>query len=267
MIIRDVECRSVLNRSRLADYCINPYIGCEHGCKYCYAESYTRRFTKHNEPWGTFVDIKTNAPTILTKEIKHKPKGEVYISSLTDPYQPLERKYELTRKLLEILLRYQFPVTVQTKSALVLRDIDLIKKLHEHQIGFTITALDDTVRRQFEPSSSPVEAKLQALEELHANGIKTYAFYGPILPYLSDQNLEETLHRIANTGVSYIYADKLNMKPGLWPILNRFLNKDYPDLHNKWQHIFLQKNDYYEELKKKIDHICRQIGLECRLCY
>jgi DNA repair photolyase len=251
----------------LADYCINPYIGCEHGCKYCYAESYTRRFTKHNEPWGSFVDVKTNAPTILTHEIKRKPKGEVYISSLTDPYQPLEQKHELTRKLLEILLKHQFPVTIQTKSALVLRDLDLIKKFSQRQIGFTITSLDDTVRKQFEPESSPVEEKLQALEQLHANGIKTYAFLGPILPYLSDQNLEETIHTIADTGVSYIYADKLNMKPGLWPILNKFLNKDLPDLHTKWQNIFLQKNNYYEELKTRINDTCRQIGLECKFCY
>jgi DNA repair photolyase len=164
-------------------------------------------------------------------------------------------------------LKHQFPVTIQTKSTLVLRDIDLIKKFSQRQIGFTITALDDTVRKQFEPNSSPVQEKLQALEELHANGIKTYAFLGPILPYLSDQNLEETIHTIANTGVSYIYADKLNMKPGLWPILNKFLNKDLPDLHTKWQNIFLQKNNYYEELKTRINDTCRQIGLECKFCY
>jgi DNA repair photolyase len=267
VFVRDVECRSVLNSSRLADYCINPYIGCEHGCKYCYAESYTRRFTKHNEPWGSFVDVKTNAPTILAHEIKRKPKGEVYISSLTDAYQPLERKYKLTRKLLEILLRYQFPVTIQTKSALVLRDLDLIKKFQERKIGFTITSLNDNIRKQFEPQSSTVEEKLQALEELRANGVKTYAFFGPILPYISDQNLPEYLHTIAHTGVDYIYVDKLNMKPGLWPILDKFLDKDLPDLHNKWENIFLQKSNYYEELKTKISEICKQLNLECRFCY
>jgi DNA repair photolyase len=267
VIVRDVECRSVLNRSRLADYCINPYIGCEHGCKYCYAESYTRRFTKHNESWGSFVDVKTNAPTILAHEIKRKPKGEVYISSLTDAYQPLEQKHELTRKLLEILLKHQFPITIQTKSALVLRDLDLIKKFQERKIGFTITSLNDNIRKQFEPQSSPVQEKLQALEELHANGIKTYAFFGPILPYISDQNLEETLHTIAHTGVNYIYVDKLNMKPGLWPILDRFLGKDLSDLRDKWENIFLQKSDYYEDLKKRIDGTCRELSLECRFCY
>ncbi|HKZ93404.1 MAG TPA: radical SAM protein [Candidatus Bathyarchaeia archaeon] len=267
MIVRDVEYQSVLNRSALADYCINPYIGCEHGCKYCYAESYTRRFTKHTEPWGSFIDVKINAPTILAHEVKRKPKGEVYISSLTDAYQPLEQKHELTRKLLEILLKHQFPITIQTKSTLVLRDLDLIKKFHTSQIGFTITSLNDNIRKQFEPQSSTVEEKLQALDELHANNVKTYVFFGPVLPYLSDQNLEETLHKIAHTGVDYIYVDKLNLKPGLWPILNGFLDKELSDLHSKWESIFLKKNDYYADLKKKIDTTCRELSLECRFCY
>jgi DNA repair photolyase len=267
LFVRVVECRSVLNRSRLADYCINPYVGCEHGCKYCYAESYTRRFTKHTEPWGSFVDIKTNAPIILTKEIKHKPKGEVYISSLTDPYQPQEQKHQLTRKLLEILLKHQFPITIQTKSALVLRDIDLIKKFSQCQIGFTITTLDDNTRKQFEPQSSTVEEKLQALEELHANGVKTYAFFGPVLPYISDQNLPETLHTIADTGVDYIYVDKLNLKPGLWPTLIDFIQKEHPNMQDTWKNTLLGKTNYYEELKPKISEVCKQLNLECKFCY
>ena len=266
-IVRGVECRSVLNRSRLADYCINPYIGCEHGCKYCYAESYTRRFTKHTEPWGTFIDIKTNAPTILTHEIKRKPKGTVYLSSLTDPYQPLERKYELTRKLLQILLKHQFQITIQTKSALVLRDLDLIHQFHQKEIGFTITTLNDNVRQRFEPASSTVEEKLHALKELHKHDIKTYAFFGPILPYLSDQNLEQTLHTIADTGIDYIYVDKLNLKPGLWNTLNQLVDTDYQNLHDKWKDIFLNKNNYYQNLKQKINTICKELNLECRLCY
>ena len=267
MFVRDVECKSVLNRSALADYCINPYIGCEHGCKYCYAESYTRRFTKHNGPWGSFVDIKTNAPTILAHEIKRKPKGEVYISSLTDAYQPLEQKHQLTRKLLEILLKHQFPITIQTKSALVLRDLDLIKKFQERQIGFTITSLDDNIRKQFEPESSTVEEKLHALDELHANGVKTYAFFGPILPFLSDQNLEEYLHTIAHAGVDYIYVDKLNLKPGLWQILTNFIEKEFPHMQTTWKNTLLGKSNYYEDLKNKIDDYCKELNLECRFCF
>ena len=126
----------------------------------------------------------------------------------------------------------------------------------------------DNIRKTFEPQSSSVEEKLQALNELHADNIKTYAFFGPILPYLSDQNLTETLHTIAHTGVSYIYVDKLNLKPGLWPTPNTFIDKEQPNLQQKWQDIFISKNsNYYEDLKKRIDDYCKKLNLECRFCY
>jgi len=267
MIVREVECKSVLNKSALADYCINAYIGCQHACKYCYAESYTRRFSKHTEAWGDFVDVKINAPAVLAREVKRKSKGTVYISSLTDAYQPLEREYELTRKLLEILLQHQFRITTQTKSALVLRDLDLIQKFHEREVGFTMTTLNDDIRKSFEPASSPVEEKLQAIQKLKENGVKTYAFFGPFLPYLSDQNLEQYFHKIASAGVDYIYVDKLNLKPGLWVNLERFLKKDFPQLHRQWKDILLGKSDYYKNLKVQIDGLCRELKLECKFCF
>jgi len=267
MIVKEVECKSVLNKSALADYCINPYIGCQHACKYCYAESYTRRFSSHMEAWGDFIDVKINAPIVLAREVKRKPKGTVYISSLTDAYQPLERKYELTRKLLEILLQHQFPISIQTKSALVLRDLDLIRKFHECEVGFTITTLNDNIRKSFEPASSTVEEKLQAIQKLKENGIQTYAFFGPILPYLSDQNLEQYLHQIANAGADYIYVDKLNLKPGLWTNLEKFLLKDFPQLQEKWKAILLGKNNYYGKLKVQIGNICKELELECKFCF
>jgi len=267
VIVKEVECKSLLNKSAILDYCINPYIGCQHACKYCYAESYTRRFSKHTEAWGDFVDVKINAPTVLAREVKRKPKGTVYISSLTDAYQPLERKYELTRKLLEILLQHQFPITIQTKSALVLRDIDLIRKFHEREVGFTMTTLNDDVRKSFEPTSSSVEEKLRAVKELKEKNVKTYVFFGPVLPYLSDQNLEQYFHQIADAGVDYIYVDKLNLKPRLWINLEGFLKNDFPQLHTKWKDILLSKSDYYKNLKVQIDSLCRELKLECKFCF
>jgi len=265
--VKEVECKSVLNKSALADYCINPYIGCQHACRYCYAESYTRRFSRHVEAWGDFVDVKINAPAVLAREVKKKPKGTVFISSLTDAYQPLERKYGLTRRLLEILLQNQFPISIQTKSALVLRDLDLIKKFHEREVGFTITTLNDDVRKSFEPVSSSVEEKLRAVKELKQNGVKTYVFFGPILPYLSDQNLEQYFHQIVGAGADYVYVDRLNLKPGLWVNLEKFLQKDFPHLHEKWRDILLGKSDYYESLKRQINGLCVELKLECKFCF
>ncbi|MEM3713012.1 MAG: radical SAM protein, partial [Thermoproteota archaeon] len=119
MIIREVECKSILNKSAIADYCINPYIGCQHGCRYCYAAGITFKLRGRMEEWGEFLDIKTNAVILLSKEAKKKKVGRVYLSSLTDPYQPIEEKYELTRRIVEILVQNDFPVTIQTKSRLV----------------------------------------------------------------------------------------------------------------------------------------------------
>jgi len=265
--VQEVKCKSLLNKSALADYCINPYIGCQHGCKYCYAESYTRRFTSHAEAWGDFVDVRINAPAVLAREVKRKPKGTVYVSSLTDAYQPLERKYELTRRLLEILLQHQFPISIQTKSTLVLRDIDLIRKFHKPEVGFTITTLNDDVRKAFEPASSSVKDKIQAVKQLKENRVHTYVFFGPVLPYLSDQNLEQYFHIIADVGVDYILVDKLNLKPGLWVNLERFLQKDFPQFRKTWRNILLGKSNYYKTLKTKIDSLCRELKLECRFCF
>jgi len=267
VIVKEVECKSLLNKSALADYCINPYIGCQHACKYCYAESYTRRFSDHKEAWGDFVDVKINAPTILAHEVKRKPKGRVYVSSLTDAYQPLEREYELTRKLLEILLKHQFPISIQTKSALVLRDLDLVREFHEREVGFTITSLNDDVRKKFEPMSSSAEEKLSAINELKNNSIRTYVFFGPVLPYLSDQDLEQYFQQIAGANVDYVLIDKLNPKPGLWATLEDFLLKDFPQLREKWKDAILGKNDYYRNLKIQIGSICRELELECKFCF
>ena len=131
MIIREIKAKSILNRSSIGDYTINPYIGCQHSCRYCYADYYTKKIHHVNLDWGSYIFVKINAPSLLLKEIIKKKKGIVYLSSLTDPYQPIEGKYKLTRKLLEILLAYKWPVIIQTKSSLVLRDLDIIRRFNE----------------------------------------------------------------------------------------------------------------------------------------
>jgi DNA repair photolyase len=115
--------------------------------------------------------------------------------------------------------------------------------------------------------SSSVEEKLRAVKELKENGVKTYVFFGPVLPYLSDQNIEQYFHQIASAGVDYVYVDKLNLKPGLWVNLERFLQKDFPQLHEKWKDILLGKNDYYKKMKVRIGGICKKFALECKFCF
>ena len=131
-MIREKQVKSILSKSGIpgVDYCLNPYVGCAHACKYCYA-TFMKRFTGHPEPWGTFVDVKGNGPEVLRRQLKRTTRGYVMISSVTDPYQPLEKKYGLTRRCLEVLLQNQFPTGILTKSPLVLRDTDLFKRFNE----------------------------------------------------------------------------------------------------------------------------------------
>jgi len=267
MITKEVRCKSLLNPSKLAVYCVNPYIGCQHACSYCYANPITRRFSRHPEAWGEFVDIKVNAPEVLRNEIPKKTKGQVFVSSLTDAYQPLEKKYELTRKLLEILLEKQFPVCIQTKSSLVARDIDLLKKFNEREVGFTIITLDESVKKNFEPFSSPIKERLDTLRLLHENGTETYIFAGPVLPHITDKDVEELVRTASELKVDYMWFDKLNLKVGVWDNVQQILQKSYPQLLPVWKEIFFSKNDYYSKLKERITKLCREKNVKFRFCY
>jgi DNA repair photolyase len=164
-----------------------------------------KRYTGHREAWGSFVDVKMNGPEVLHRQMRKAKKGNVMISSVTDPYQPIEEKYKLTRQCLEILLPYQFPVDILTKSPLVLRDVDLIKEFKEITVGVTITTDDNAIKRIFEPHAPPVDARVHALKTLYENGIKTYAFIGPLLP----MNPEALSDKI-NPYVHAVLIDRMN---------------------------------------------------------
>jgi len=162
MIIEEVHAKTILSKSKVFDYTVNPYTGCEHACTYCYAR-FMKRFTGHKEAWGEFVDVKTNAPILLQHETKNKRVGKVWISGICDPYQPVEKKYELTKKCLEILLERRWPATIQTKSPLVFRDMELLRKFNEIEVGLTITTADEKIREIFEPNSPSTKQRIEAL--------------------------------------------------------------------------------------------------------
>jgi DNA repair photolyase len=265
--IREVECKTLLNRSAIADYCVNPYVGCQHGCRYCYAAGITSRFRRSREEWGEFLDIKTNAVKVLVREVERKDVGKVYLSSLTDPYQPVEKKYELTRKILEILVQKGFPVIVQTKSNLVVRDLDVLKKNKSNEVGVTVVTLDEGVRKIFEPASSSPEERLEAVRLAKENGLKTYVFFGPILPFLSDTDFESLLARFKEARADYIYVDRLNMRPMVWSMVSKVVSEKYPELYDEWRRILFSESHYYAEVKKKVFEASKKIGLELVFCY
>jgi len=262
-----IRCKTILGKSGIGgvDYSVNPYLGCAHGCAYCYAR-FMRRMGHRGEAWGSFVDVKVNALERLRVEAPRRRKGKVLLSSVTDPYQPLERKHELTRGALQILLEHQFPISILTKSALVLRDLDLIRKFDVCEVGFTITAFDDDVRSAFEPGASSVEARLAALKELSAEGIFTWAFIGPVLPYLTDEGVERLLNELAGS-VNHVIVDRLNVKSGNMPDIRRVLTERYPDLKPLFESALREESEYYTVFKRKVAELCLRRSIPCEIVY
>ncbi|MFA6552777.1 MAG: radical SAM protein, partial [Candidatus Paceibacterota bacterium] len=221
--IKEIRASSIITKSNLpdADYVINPYVGCTHSCLYCYAR-FMKRFTGHAEPWGEFVDVKINAPDLIpTKATKYQGKS-IFIASVTDAYLPFERKYQLTRKILERLIPLNPNLGVQTKSDLVLRDIDLLKQFRYCEVGLTITTLDDSLRREIEPFTSSVPNRIKALERLKEAGLRTYVFVGPIMPGLTDWKkiILET------KGYSDLYMfENLNVTGNIWDSIKKWLQE------------------------------------------
>ncbi len=271
--IREVECKSVLNKSGLADYTVNCYAGCEHGCVYCYAR-FATRFSHPGEPWGSFVDIRINAPQVLAREVRRKRVGRVFVSSVCDGWQPKEASYCLTRQCLEILVHHHYPLTILTKSALAGRDLDILTSSEGVEFGVTITTLDESLSRLIEPRSSSPGGRLALLEEAKRRGIKTYAFLGPLLPYLSDTevSLVPLLKAVQDVGADYFYIDRLNQRFGVWQSLRNLLQEHFPHLIDGYRKILFDEStgrEYSEGLMSSVNRIARKQGLDgkLRLCF
>ena len=237
-----IEAKTILTKSGLpgSDWVINPYNGCLFACMYCYAAQIAR--WKHpDEVWGTYLDVKINAPELLKAELKKLEKkfakkdfGSVFFSSVTDPYVGPEAKYQLTRKCLEVLADFGYSgnLAIQTKSPLITKDIDILKRLKKVTVGFTVTTLDDKVSRFLETKAPPVSLRLKALRKLHDAGIDTYAFIGPILPYFTNNKskINQLLDKLQAVGVKEVWFEHINLSPKIKTRLYQFLKKKTPDL-------------------------------------
>lgn len=209
MNIKEIQSKTILSASKVYPFVINPYTGCQHNCSYCYAH-FMKRFSGHQEPWGQFVDVKVNAPDLLRKEITRKRKDRVWISGVCDPYQPLEGKYKLTRQCLEILAQNDWPVVVQTRSPLVLRDLDVLRAGKDFEVGMSVTTADEEIRRLFEPQAPSIKERVRALDELHQAGLRTFAMIAPMLPGA------ESLAEILAGKVDHVILDRMNYHYGDW---------------------------------------------------
>lgn len=264
-IIKEVKAKGIITKSNLPDanYVINPYIGCQHACKYCYAE-FMKRFTNHSEPWGAFVDVKINACEVLGKLEKTHDKS-ILFSSVTDPYQPIEAKYKLTRAILQKLVSAQPKVEILTKSYLVTRDIDILKLLDDITVGVSLMTLDENISSEIEPMAAKPKLRLEALRKCKEAGLKTYAFISPIFPHITDI---EPIIRTVNDYVDFFMFENLNLRGSNKKRILEYIDCNYPGLSEIYDKIF-NKNDisYWVELESKIQNLCQSLNKEARIYF
>lgn len=265
MKIKEIKAKTILTRSKLpeVDYCVNPYIGCSHGCIYCYAR-FMKRFTGHNnDEWGDFVDIKVNSVELLEKQLSREPsRGTILLSSVMDAYQPIERKYALTRSIIEVILKHQYPLSILTKSDLVIRDIDILQKIVDCEVGLTITTLDREKARIIEPLAVSPERRLTALAKLKQAGITTYAFIGPVLPGITD--LPQIFAELSKK-VDFVMAESLNPKFGNWDKFFKIISMNFPDLTSLYEAGF--DKFYWDEIENTIKSLCREHNIKLKGFY
>lgn len=243
MNLREVQAKSILSRSQIYPYVVNPYTGCQHGCSYCYAR-FMKRFTGHKEAWGEFVDVKLNAAELLRKEVARKTPARVWVSGVCDPYQPLEGKYRLTRQCLEILAQNGWPATVQTRSPLVLRDLEILQAGAGFEAGFSVPTADDRIRELFEPHAPPIAGRIQALEALHRAGIYTFAMIAPLLPGA------EGLAELLEGKVDRVIFDRMNYNHAAW-------------VYRKYGLLDKLSDEYYQAVHQELSARFTALGIAC----
>lgn len=256
LIVKDIDVKSVLTKSNLpvADYSVNPYTGCAHACKYCYA-SFMKRFTNHSETWGEFIDIK-HWPEI-TKPQKYAGK-ELFIGSVTDPYQPIEETRGRTRALLEQMQGSGCTVSIATKSDLVLRDLDLIKSFSNARVSWSINTLDENFRAEMDEAVS-IERRLAAMKAFHDAGVRTTCFISPIFPGITD--VPAIIHR-AKDQCNLVWLENLNLRGDYKSRILNWIHENHPELDTLYQMIYV-KNDrgYWAKLDEEMRQFTKEEGL------
>jgi len=294
-MVNEIQVKSILNKHKkrddwfLDDYSVNPYSGCSFNCIYCYI-----RGSKYGENMAKTFSIKINAPELLEKQLSRRAKkgeyGIIALSSSTEPYMPIEEKLKLTRKLLEIILKYKFPVEVATKSKLVLRDLDLLKEIdknailpadlkpklkHGAIISFSISTLDDKLAKILEPGAPKPRERLETMKKCKEEGFFTGVCFIPVLPFLSDseEQLNETIKTVKEYGADFILVGGLTLF-GKGPadcktLYYKFLEKYHPELVPKYRSLyrifFAPSKEYQRELEEKSKKVCKKYGIKNKI--
>ncbi len=257
MVINEILAKSVLTKSNLpvSDYSVNPYVGCTHACKYCYA-SFMKRFTNHSEPWGDFLDVK------YWPEIKNPRKysgKDMFFGSVTDPYLPQEETYRRTRAILEQLQGSGIKLSIQTKSDLVLRDIDLIRTFPGARVGFSINTLDESFKNDMDKAAS-IERKLSAMKQLYDAGIRTTCFISPIFPGITD--VPAIIDRVKEQ-CNLIWLENLNLRGSYRTVIMDYIREKHSELLGLYEEIYKHGSRlYWETLDVTMRAWAERNGLE-----
>lgn len=267
-VVREVPCKSLLNRSGIHDYSFNCYTGCQHACAYCYAR-FMQRFHPHAEAWGRFVDVKVNAPEVLKRQLRRLPPGSVFVCSACDGWQPVERHYQLTRRCCQLLLEAGFSLTILTKRDLILRDLDLFRG-RDVSLGVTITTPDEGQARLWEPGAATVAARMGVLQQAKAAGLRTMVMFGPLLPGISDtpEALRQLCALAADAHVDRIWHDALNLRPRVWPAVRELLARHRPELLGHYGQVLFEaayRDAYVAALHQRVHEAAAAAGLADRL--
>jgi DNA repair photolyase len=264
---------------------INPYRGCEHGCIYCYARPSHEYFgLSLGLDFETKIFVKEDAPYLLRKELSSTnwTPQVIALSGNTDPYQPAERHFQLTRECLRVLAEFRNPVGIVTKNYLVTRDIDVLKTLSEYDaalVAVSLTTLDPNLARAMEPRTSQPEYRLKAIQKLSENGIPTMVLIAPVIPGLTDHEIPKIIQRAVNAGAAQAGYIMLRLPYGVKDLFQNWLEAHYPNKKNKVLNRILSircgklnSNEFYERMKgdgifaeqirKIFELACRKAGIE-----
>lgn len=253
ILIRDIETKNIMTKSTLpvGGYSVNPYVGCTHGCKYCYA-SFMKRFTGHTEPWGTFLDVK-HWPVIKNPQ---KYKGQrVVIGSVTDGYLPQEAQFRNTRKLLEQLKNSGAELLICTKSDLVLRDLDLLKEMGKVTVSWSINTLEEAFQADMDNAVS-VERRLDAMKQVYDAGIRTVCFISPVFPGITD--FEAIFHRVKEQ-CDLVWLENLNLRGAFKQEILDYIESKYPQLAPLYHAIYTEGDrSYFRELEERARRLAEE---------
>ncbi len=260
MILGEVNVKTYLSKSKLpgVDYTINPYVGCPHKCVYCYAE-YMKKFTAHPEPWGEFLDVRRCPVPLRPYLLFHT---HVMLSSVTDAYNPYEKEFRLTRKLMEQLVFCQAHVQMLTKSPLIVRDIDLFKKLPSFEGALSFSSAQESFRQLAEPCAGTVQEKLNALKTLKENGLSTAVVIAPIFPQITDW---KEIIALTRPYTDRYHFDALNMRPAYQKRVMVFISLYFPQYLELYSSIYEQQDlSYWRRLQEEINDFCQREHIQGR---